>query len=95
MAKGKFSHDEAMAIAREAQAMFALYQGGSVGVDYLLLKRGFEKGLPWSVGAGAAVMAKGGAEEEYEDDIHDYIIQSAINNYNLAKNPPEGTILPP
>ncbi|MDT8900835.1 hypothetical protein [Anaeroselena agilis] len=83
----EISHDEAMEIAREAQALYTAYKAADWGVNALLLKK-LKKTWP-------AYGVKEGAEEIYDDEIHNYIIQTAINNYKLAKKPPEGSILPP
>jgi hypothetical protein len=81
-----YSHEEATEIAKEAQAMYTAYKFADWGVNTLLLK----KRNTWP-----AYGAKEGAEEVYDDEIHNYIIQTAISNYKLGKNPPEGSILPP
>jgi len=82
----EISHNEAMEIAREAQALYTAYKAADLGINALLLKKP-KIWPPYGV--------KEGAEEIYDDDIHNYIIQTAINNYKLGKNPPEGSILPP
>ncbi len=86
-----WSHDEAMEIARETQTAYGIYKVADWGTNLYLLSRGkgqSRKTLP-------TYFIKEEAEEMYDDEIHNNIIQSAIDRYKLAKNPPEGWIPPP